>query len=87
MEEYYTTEEEIAGIIYDTDIYEKIRSIVQVGTHDTNYLVSVITNNINVHYSYHLKNFENPSPKRKAYLIDHIEGELSWYLHESNLVT
>ena len=85
MGSYYATEEEIAKIIYDTDIYEKIGLVVRKRTYETNYLVSIITNNINIHYSYFLKDMENPIADRRNYLIDHIEGELSCYLNEANL--
>jgi hypothetical protein len=82
-DKYYTTEEEIAKIIYDTDIYEKIRTVTQKANYETNYLIWVISVNINTHYSHFLQQYENPSPERTKYLTDHIEGELSYYLIEA----
>jgi hypothetical protein len=78
MEEYKTTEEEIAKIIYDTDLYEKVKKISAVGNYDFSFLFFRIVVEINTNYLSRLKQ-SSLDGKRREFLIDRIENELRYH--------
>ncbi|WP_339815911.1 hypothetical protein [uncultured Imperialibacter sp.] len=82
-----TTEDEIARIIYETDIYEKIRLATKQANYNARHLIWTISININTHYGNFLSQYRNPSSERTRFLTDHIESELNYYVIEAENTT
>lgn len=82
MGDKLVTEEDIAKIIYDTDIYEQVTTITNDDSYDTHHLIWLITTNINSNYSSFLNQFDIPSLERDEFLTDHIKRELSYFLRK-----
>lgn len=74
-----TSLEEVTKIVYDTDLYEKVRRISSAGKHQTSLLFNEIVAAINTHYQDHLKRYEAQNEERKAFLYQRIESELNYY--------
>ena len=70
MGDKLVTEEEIAKIIYDTDIYEQVKTITSDDSYDAKHLIWLITTNINSNYSSFLNQLDNPSLEREEFITD-----------------
>ena len=74
------TEEEIAKLIYDSDIYEGIREVAQGEAYNEREIINIITVNINSHFGSQLEAYDMRTTERDNFLTGHIEDELKWYL-------
>lgn len=79
-EEFKTTVEEVAKVIYDTDVYEDVKLITSKSdTYDLDSLFFKIFVEINTYYLEELRN-HSLRGERNAFLAKQIKRELQYYV-------
>lgn len=77
-DKYHTNINEVTQLVYDTDIYEKVKRISESKNYNVSQVFSEVVYAINIHYLFHLKEY-TLAGKRNEYLIDRIAMELRYY--------
>ena len=77
-DEYETTLEEVTQLVFDTDVYERVKKICASQNYEINHVFFEVVHAINIHYLPFLKQYSMEG-NRREYLIERIDRELSYY--------
>lgn len=81
MRNYSTTVKEITSLVNGTDIYQRVHNITKSGHYNSSTLYQAIADAINSNYLSRLES-HSLAGRRTEYLLERIEGELSYYEHQ-----